>query len=857
MNKYLLLLLVIFTGISSYGQGVETFANTPTTSSSSYLQRTWTGDNSLPWTADSARTDLTINGTRAIAFRNLNGNVKCSGIPNGVGSVTFLYQQAFTTAGAELELLINGAPIGSVIVSTAVQTVSFPGLNIAGTFNLEIRNKSTITNSRAIVDSIAWTGFTGSPCTTPTSQPTALSFGTVTSSTISGSFTAASPAPNQYLVLISNSNTLSATPQNGVPYNESDVIGNATVVSAGTQTSFTASSLVAGTPYYFYIFSLNSACTGGPLYNTSSPLTGNISTSTPPVCSAPTTATGAITLSPATTSISGSFGTATGADGYMVVRSSSGAFSFSPANATTYSIGQTLGSGNTGIVIKYGPGTTFSATGLTANTTYYFYTYPVSNFTCTGGPFYNTTATTANATTTLSGGGEPAGYYNNTVGKDCAPLKTALKTIITTGNNLRSYGDLWGQYLVSDIKPREVGPGTSPSVIWDIYSDNPTGPDPYNFTPGGSGIGGQCGNYSNEGDCYNREHSFPQSWFTTGTSTGPGTDYHHIFPTDGKVNALRSSFVFGEVATATTTSLNGSKLGSSSFAGITGTVFEPINEFKGDLARAFLYMVTRYEDNMTSWGALSGSGGLQALEPNTFPSIDIPYIKLMLKWHSQDPVSQKEIDRNNAGFSFQGNRNPFVDRPEFVEMIWNASCPGLSALPVDIVLFGGKLYGNEVLLKWTIKNETNLARYEVERSFNGTSFTKIGTVQASGISEYDFTDNVSNTSGRRIYYRLKNIDKDGKFKYSDVFTLHVPLNTKFTISPNPAGSYFQIKLNYAGNEKVSIQVLDITGKMISKQEAVANSNIITMSTTNISNGNYLVRVIINGAEFIQRLVVAK
>jgi endonuclease I len=148
------------------------------------------------------------------------------------------------------------------------------------------------------------------------------------------------------------------------------------------------------------------------------------------------------------------------------------------------------------------------------------------------------------------------------------------------------------------------------------------------------------------------------------------TDVHHIFATDGYVNSKRSSYPYGEVSSASYTSANGSKVGStSSSLGYAGTVFEPINEFKGDLARAYFYMATRYKNNIAGWDAnsiyadavLDGSGG-QVFE--TW------YLSMLKSWHIQDPVSQNEIDRNEAGYSHQGNRNPFVDYPSFVTEIW-------------------------------------------------------------------------------------------------------------------------------------------------------------------------------------------
>jgi endonuclease I len=450
----------------------------------------------------------------------------------------------------------------------------------------------------------------------------------------------------------------------------------------------------------------------------------------------------------------------------------------------------------------------------------------------------------------------PAGYYNSATGLNCAPLKTALKTIITNGHTNQGYTALWSQYMVSDVKPREVGSGSA-SVIWDIYSDNPTGTDPYNFTPG-TGTGGQqdqgTGGTS-EGQFYNREHSVPLSWHSGSTGSFSGSDYHHVFPTDKKVNGERANFPYGKVATATFTSLNGSKLGSSAVAGITGTVFEPRDEYKGDVARAFLYFVTRYESDMTTWG--SNADAAQAFEPNTFPSVDIAYLKLMIEWHNQDPVSQKEIDRNNAAYTYQGNRNPFVDFPQYVNQVWNSTCPGLSALPVDVILFTGQLNNNIISLNWKVATEINLDRYEIERSFNGTEYSFIGTVKAEGKSSYVYNDNIESFRGRRVYYRLKKTDKDGRFSYTAVFTLHIPMNTKFTIYPNPASSVIKLQLNSNSNEMVNISISDIAGRIVYIKNMKAINGVIDIPTISFGAGSYIVRLSMNGEEYSQRVLVIK
>jgi endonuclease I len=188
-----------------------------------------------------------------------------------------------------------------------------------------------------------------------------------------------------------------------------------------------------------------------------------------------------------------------------------------------------------------------------------------------------------------------------------------------------------------------------------MYSDIPGGTTPYEFTF----ITDKCGSYQNEGDCYNREHSFPQSWFNKASPMK--SDLFHVYPTDGKVNGYRSSYPYGEVSNPTWTSQNGSKLGANTTPGYTGKVFEPIDEYKGDFARTYFYMATRYYTEDAGWknnAAVNGSQ-MKPWELNT-----------LYQWHLQDTVSQKEIDRNNAVYGIQHNRNPFIDHPEWVDSIW-------------------------------------------------------------------------------------------------------------------------------------------------------------------------------------------
>lgn len=290
----------------------------------------------------------------------------------------------------------------------------------------------------------------------------------------------------------------------------------------------------------------------------------------------------------------------------------------------------------------------------------------------------------------------PSGYYNGTTGLSGAALKSKLNQIITNGHIDKGYNGLWTAYQTTDRDYYYENDGT----VLDIYSERPTTSDPYNYTI----TTGQCGSYSSEGDCYNREHIVPQSLFSEASPMK--NDIHFIRATDGKVNGMRSNYPFGKVGTASFTSQNGSKLGNSVSAGYFGTVFEPIDEFKGDVARMIFYFVTRYENQLASFssGDMLGSAaypGLQAWELN----------QLML-WHAMDPVSPAEIGRNNASYNWQGNRNPFIDNPQWVNLIWGSTDAVPPTAPSSLATSGAT--ANSINLSWTAATDNvGVAGYDV------------------------------------------------------------------------------------------------------------------------------------------------
>jgi endonuclease I len=264
----------------------------------------------------------------------------------------------------------------------------------------------------------------------------------------------------------------------------------------------------------------------------------------------------------------------------------------------------------------------------------------------------------------------PDGYYDSAENLIGEQLKAALHEIID-GHTVCSYEYAWTAFYTTDDKPN--------GKVWDIYSDIPGGTPPYEYTFGvdEGGIGGQ------EGTGYTREHSWPKSWF--GGEVSPMySDLFALYPCDAHVNGSRGAYAYGEVTSPDWTSLNGSKRGPCSYPGYTGTVFEPIDDFKGDLARTYFYMSARYYSEDAGW-----PGG-----PMTSGAELLPWAgDMLLEWHAEDPVSQKEADRNGAIYALQHNRNPFIDRPEFAARMF--ATVGVEETPAPAAVAGlGPIYPN-------------------------------------------------------------------------------------------------------------------------------------------------------------------
>lgn len=243
---------------------------------------------------------------------------------------------------------------------------------------------------------------------------------------------------------------------------------------------------------------------------------------------------------------------------------------------------------------------------------------------------------------------EPEGYYDDAAGLVGQELRAALHDIIDDHTEI-TYSEVWTAFYTTDVKPN--------GMVWDMFSDIPGEVPPYEYELGTD----QGGDGSTEGTGYTREHSWPRSWF--GGEIAPmNTDINMIYPCDARVNGHRGNYPYGEVDVPEWTSLNGSKRGPCVVDGYSGTVFEPIDAYKGDLARTYFYMTTRYYGEDSAWPGSPMTDGADLM----------PWAEeMLLQWNDQDPVSQKEVARNNAIYAIQDNRNPFIDHPEFVDDLFN------------------------------------------------------------------------------------------------------------------------------------------------------------------------------------------
>lgn len=321
----------------------------------------------------------------------------------------------------------------------------------------------------------------------------------------------------------------------------------------------------------------------------------------------------------------------------------------------------------------------------------------------------------------------PSGYYSTATGTGYT-LKTQLFNKIGPHTTVSYTPGLWNLYYTSDVRPD--------GKVWDIYSN-------CNFIFGTFAAtgGNQDDGTGGTAECqkYNREHTFPKSWFNN-TSSQMYSDAFHVMPCDKKVNGLRGNLAYGIVGTATYTSGNGTKFGNCVAPGYPYSlqVCEPADEFKGDIARNYFYMATCYEDQIGSWQNNDVDANT-VLDGTSNKVFETWFLNMLITWHLNDPVSQKEINRNNAIYAVQGNRNPYIDHPEFVCQIWSTQCAALTSESF--------LADNAVSI---FPNPTNTNEVEI---FSTENITKMTLVNING----QIIKTIENPIFNQNVYKLNNL----------------------------------------------------------------------------------------------------
>ena len=401
-----------------------------------------------------------------------------------------------------------------------------------------------------------------------------------------------------------------------------------------------------------------------------------------------------------------------------------------------------------------------------------------------------------------------AEYYAAANGKSGASLKTALFNIIKNPSVV-SYDGLYEAYKKTDTR--------ADGYVRDWYSK----------TTKYTHVSDKAGSYSKEGDCYNREHSVPQSWFS---GTGLKSDIIHVLPTDGYVNNRRSNYPFGEVGSADYTSNGGyCKLGSCKTPGYSGTVFEPGDDIKGDIARIYFHMVTCYEDKATSWGH-------DVFSSSKYPGLEKWALDMFMRWSKNDPVDDVEKARNNAVEEVQGNRNPYVDFPGLEQYVWGT----LKNTGVSVSNYVNPYEGDVPILE---NPEISFATTSVTLAA-GDYFEQTVTTNSDGEVSYSSSDE-----------RVASVDSEGQVHALSTGKTIITASVSETSKYAAASASYTVYVTIDGDDppmptgntyvKITTEPRDWTGTYLVVYENGNQAYVLDASRSTIdASGNYVVADIV-------------
>jgi len=445
----------------------------------------------------------------------------------------------------------------------------------------------------------------------------------------------------------------------------------------------------------------------------------------------------------------------------------------------------------------------------------------------------------------------PEGYYSGTETLSGYALKSKLHDIISNKTYNYHYDDLKTLYGQTDIDRYYDYDASNSTYLLDIYSNNPTGTTAYHYT-----LNNIIGSANAEGLGWNREHMMPQSSFN---STYPMySDLFFVVPTDARINQLRSNYPYAKAgSTVYYNFTNGSKQASNGTpnATYTGRVFEPINEFKGDVARSLLYYAVRYEGKLGSFNFTTNANDptkdQNPLDGTEEKAYENWYIAMLLNWHQLDPVSQREIDRNNSVYNIQKNRNPFIDHPEWVGLIWNQTPDNVApSAPSQLSLGRNSAYF--VNLNWHASPENDVLGYNVYQDGILVAKAKTNTVSIDHLTPgatYNFTvkayDNSYLESQQSNTISITTLATDVFAKDLQIIKyLEGTGNNKAFEIANKTGhkvnlNSYRLSIQYKGTAYYFGEPFELEGEIENNQSFVAINPNANFSCFNVSNAKFV------------------
>jgi hypothetical protein len=837
---------------------------------------------------------------------------------------------------------------GTVVEVTNTNSVSVTGLTNSTTYYFFIFSMNNVCSGGPLYSGVnpligSITTLAGQlPCVAPTTQPTNLVFSNITATSITGNFTAAANT-DEYLIVRSLSATFTGTLNNGTTYNGGNVLGNGSVVTRTTGTSFTANNLSSGVQYYFYVFGINSQnCNAGPVYNSSNPLTSSTTTIALPTCAAPTDQPTQLNLVANNNSINGYFVASSSADGYLIIRSTNSSLSNTPTNAITYVAGNTIGGGT---VLANSASTSFIDYNLSSSTQYYYFIF-ARNAVCTGGiKFLTTNPLAANATTTAIA--DHNYYFGNlhahssysdgnvdntafTPSNDYAYAKTSLcmdflgisehnhlmnvsnyqpglnqAAAATTTNFLALYGMEYGvisngghvliygsnqligwtnnNYNIYVPQSNYIGTPETTGVTGLFRTinniNNQSGntafasfahPDfadynnlaniPYNATADSAAIG--CAVASGPAFSTNTTYNDPPSamayldyynrMLSKGYHIGPFMDHDSHYTNFGRSSNNRLAVMAADLTSSSFYAAMKARHFYATEDCDTRVKFTINNELMGGIVTA-------------STAPAISVYAIDPTNPTAIPTIKIMYGVLGT---GATPVQLA----NGSGYTFSYTDNSLAigatgyyyaditiaGNRTISSPIWYTK---VNPVPVTLISFNAIVNNTRtVQLQWKTTNEINNQKFIVEKSVDGVSFTTMSIVDAKGdVSTVNIYSTIDTKPNEGInYYRLKQVDKNGKFTYSNVVSIN--LNTSdinaFSIYPNPVGDLLQLNINAITKSFGSVVITDVSGRIVKSfnVDLIKGYQSSFINLNNLKKGNYQITLTLNNQIITQKLI---